>query len=487
MATLTITTPSGFATPDFATILGDSNIVASSRTSESFRMTDANGNVITVKGSGFTYGANNLPASGSISEIKLSASNQDVAGLLIPQGETIDAKEFADALTALEAGIPLPYYSLFEGLKQLIVGGPGGDTLQVLDFFLNTTNDIGRGGRGNDLVDLGYGNDLFLGQAGNDVLQALVGFQTGPNRDTFDGGVGVDTVEILNASPSNAVRIDLNLTGFQDTGIDFAKFLNVENLDGDVENDIFIGNNFNNSFFGDLGDDRLGGGRGNDRLDGGEGNDNLIGGGGSDVAFGRGGNDIINGGIGGDLLNGGDGNDRLLGGAGNDRIFGGNGRDVVIAGGGNDTVRAGKDGANTQGGAGDDILTGGKRNDTFQGGAGNDLIYGGGGNDSLSGQDDNDTLNGGTGADKLNGGKGNDQFRMTAGHGNDTITGYSSTDDTLNFKGITGVDDFSDLTITGNGTATVTVQTGDGTITLEAPAGGTITLNATNVTFLDLD
>ena len=52
----------------------------------------------------------------------------------------------------------------------------------------------------------------------------------------------------------------------------------------------------------------------------------------------------------------------------------------------------------------------------------------GGGNDTLSGGNGNDLLVGGDGDDTMNGGNGSDVFAFEAGFGLDTITGFQSND-----------------------------------------------------------
>ncbi|CAN5448336.1 calcium-binding protein [soil metagenome] len=305
-----------------------------------------------------------------------------------------------------------------------------------------------------------------------------------------------------------------------------------DKVDGGTRSDLIKGEDGNDQLKGGDGADNIQGGNGNDRLDGGGNEDfgvaateTLSGGAGNDTAKGGLGDDVIKGDSGGDELHGDDGNDKIYGGLGNDVIYGGSGNDIVSGGAGDDTVSAGVNGGvNAKGDIGDDILSGSKKNDTLDGGVGNDYLIGGKANDVLSGQDDNDklqgdggndTLNGGDGRDtleggadkdSLNGGNGNDtltggggndtligglgedEFRFSSKHGTDRVNGFNSDEDDLHFTGIPGVDDFTDLEVTGNGTATVVVTTpGGGTIILQASQGSTIILNADNVSFLPLE
>nr|WP_281500826.1 VCBS domain-containing protein [Kordiimonas marina] len=112
----------------------------------------------------------------------------------------------------------------------------------------------------------------------------------------------------------------------------------------------------------------------------------------------RGGDDHLTGSDGSDRMGGGDGNDTLWGGAGSDTLFGG---------------------------TGDDVLSGGN---------GNDLLYNGQGNDSVDGGAGNDTIWASAGDDTLTGGDGADTFVFGANSGNDTITDFNISQDTLDLS-----------------------------------------------------
>ena len=98
------------------------------------------------------------------------------------------------------------------------------------------------------------------------------------------------------------------------------------------------------------------------------------------------------------------------------------------------------------------------------GGIGADILNGGAGGDRLSGNNGADQLRGGTGNDTLSGGAGNDLFAFGLGDGRDTITDWN-TGDKIDLRGMAGVDDFSDVTITGSGGSTL-VHAGDVDVTL---------------------
>ncbi len=156
------------------------------------------------------------------------------------------------------------------GIESLI-SGSGNDTLMGNSLMNRLT-----GGAGNDLLEGRGGNDTLIGGLGN---------------DTLDGGASFDAVDY---SGTTAVRVDLRLTGPQDTGLGRDTILNIENVIGGSGNDALLGNAQRNT------------------LQGGDGNDAIKG---------FAGNDVLWGGSGSDLLTGGEGNDTLIGGAGYDRFI----------------------------------------------------------------------------------------------------------------------------------------------------------------------
>ncbi len=114
--------------------------------------------------------------------------------------------------------------------------------------------------------------------------------------------------------------------------------------------------------------------------------------------------------------------------------FGTLGDDIIAAGkayaeiylnNGDDTASPGDGGGWAQGGDGNDTLTGG---------IGSDNLYSGSGNDTLDGGAGNDTLEGGGGDDTLTGGPGSDTFIFGLNFGNDTITDFDPSLDTLEFS-----------------------------------------------------
>ncbi len=102
-------------------------------------------------------------------------------------------------------------------------------------------------------------------------------------------------------------------------------------------NDTILGSDDPEDINGNLGNDLIVGQGGNDTLRGGQGLDTLLGGPGNDELYGNRGEDIVDGGEGNDSLFGGQDNDTLLGGTGNDRLAGDIGIDVLQGGAGANT------------------------------------------------------------------------------------------------------------------------------------------------------
>jgi Ca2+-binding RTX toxin-like protein len=145
---------------------------------------------------------------------------------------------------------------------------------------------------------------------------------------------------------------------------------------------------------------------------------------------------------------------------------------------------------NLTGDGGANLLAGDAGDDILNGGNGDDVLYGDGavaidfapgtgtagpiatfadrasGNDVLNGGKGNDILLGGGGDDVLTGDQGSDIFVFGPGSGHDHITDFEKKD-VIAIDGVSGVDDFSDLTIISAGkNAVISWGTGD-TITLD--------------------
>ena len=138
-----------------------------------------------------------------------------------------------------------------------------------------------------------------------------------------------------------------------------------------------------------------------------------------------------------------EGNDLLSFGLKNDTFDGGAGDDVIRGQMGHDYLK---------GGEGDDQLFGMRNNDTLEGGAGDDLLDCGRHNDRLDGGTGDDTLIGGADNDFLTGGEGSDTFVQNfAVSGNDIITDFNPSEDTIELQGFTNInlDEFSITEVDG--------------------------------------
>ena len=101
-------------------------------------------------------------------------------------------------------------------------------------------------------------------------------------------------------------------------------------ITGSAGQDVLNGDaNDRNTIDGGAGVDTINGGTAADSLTGGDGNDTIATGGGNDTVSGGAGTDSITGGAGNEVLAGGDGVDTIISGTGNDNIDGGAGNDIV--------------------------------------------------------------------------------------------------------------------------------------------------------------
>ena len=290
-----------------------------------------------------------------------------------------------------------------------LMGGAGADKLKG-----NDGNDYLQGGADSDVLTSGTGDDVAVGGSGNDTLWAGAGDE---GDDVMAGGAGNDII-------GGGAGDDLLIGG----GLDDGEILQLTSTNEDAADD------------------------GNDTLFGGAGNDTLIGGGWGDSVVDNGTYDdgeAVTSGTGSDEIWAGSGDDKIIAAAGNDVLGGGVGDDTIEGGGGNDVFYGGRDAGDTgandvlSGGDGDDIIFGGAGNDALDGGAGADDLFGGGGNDTVDGGDGNDSLWGGAGDDEFTGGAGNDIFVFASGAGDDRVSDFSLTDDTIRLSNTTN--DFTDL------------------------------------------
>lgn len=277
--------------------------------------------------------------------------------------------------------------------RDLIYGYAGNDTLS--------------GGAGNDVLYGSTGNDRLIGGEGNDQLSG------GDGADYMAGGNGNDTYYVNNRQDVVVETSDggtdtvvfMGYTGETGSNQGYTLRENVEvlrlfmNKDSSLDLNLNgTGNSLGNSMVGNAGDNHL---------------------------FGLGGNDSINGGAGNDTIHGGTGDDNLNGGTGIDLVSyktATSGVTVSLAITANQNT--GGDGVDKL--VGFENLEGSDFNDRLTGDAGSNKIFAGAGNDFIRG---------GAGDDDLTGGTGNDIFRFesTARNGVDTIRGFESGSDQLEF------------------------------------------------------
>ncbi|MDF3606797.1 calcium-binding protein [Paracoccus sp. DMF-8] len=255
--------------------------------------------------------------SGNSNAIQLGDGTTDFANrLIVDQGGflsgTYAARIYGDQSSVTNAGVISGstygvYFVGSAGQSQSltntgqIFGTGAGLSISGASNFSLTNTGIIQGtvsimlGTGNDMVrntgtligdvQLGAGNDVFDGRGGTVIGNILGGdgndrLINSANAETFDGGAGVDVVNLA-GSAGAIVFLDGRECGGSATG---DSYLNVENVVGSAYGaDRITGNASNNLLNGRGGNDFLFGAAGNDQLIGGEGVDTLRGGAGNDV------------------------------------------------------------------------------------------------------------------------------------------------------------------------------------------------------------
>jgi serralysin len=145
-------------------------------------------------------------------------------------------------------------------------------------------------------VSLGGGQDTFTGNATNEYIQDEAGgdkyvMGAGNDRvfmdtvdldqDTFDGGVGNDTLSFDGVISTTNVTVNLSVVTAQTVayslpGSQQDKALNFENVTGGAGNDSLVGSAVTNEISGGDGNDFITGGGGQDYLAGGNGADTFV-------------------------------------------------------------------------------------------------------------------------------------------------------------------------------------------------------------------
>jgi Ca2+-binding RTX toxin-like protein len=386
-----------------------------------------------------------------------SGTGDDTFNMLsgAPILSSIDAGAGTDTLdyTAYGSAVSLDFVNdTYTGLTGSVTGIEVVRTANLVDDFVYANNDIDtvETGGGNDTIRIEDGASLNLvnGDGGDDTIR--VG--DGASVTNIEGGAGSDTVSFEDTTTDTTVTLGGSASG----GATVTTINNVENVTGGSGNDTITGDNQNNTFNGGAGNDVLNGDDGVDTLNGGIGDDTLNGGDGVDTLNGGDGNDILNGDTGADTLNGGIGNDTLDGGGGVDTLNGDAGDDTFVGSAGVDTIDGG---SNTV--VGDtldysaqapadavNVTINASDVDGFDGtaiGAGIDI----------------DTF---SNIENINGTAGADVFRFS-GILNGFITLDTTTDDTINFSGLTmssgvnfNMNDTSAQTVATDGGNTLIIQ-----------------------------
>jgi Ca2+-binding RTX toxin-like protein len=490
--------------------------------------------------------ANSADFSGALSGTVTFVAGESVKTITVAvAGDTaLELNEtFAVTLSAPSAGIALGTSSASATITNddasavnIINGDASG--FAVNDNLIGTSGiDQLNGHAGDDILDGGTGNDTLNGGSGADWLQG------GSGADVMDGGDHDDAANYYHSTAG----ITVNLTTGTGTGglADGDTLIGIERVNGsNLGGDNITGDSASNYLAGYGGDDIIDGGTGNDWLIGGSGADWLQGGIGADVMDGGDHDDAANyyhsssgitvnlttgtgaGGlaqgdtlIGIERVNGSNlAGDNITGDAVGNYLAGYGGDDIIDAGAGNDWLIGGSGADWLQGGIGADVMDGGDHDDaanyyhstagitvnlttgTGAGGladgdtltgiervngsnAAGDTIIGDAAANFLGGYGGNDTLEGRGGNDWYYGGEGADTFVFSgAALGNDIVLDYAE-GDMFSFAGLAAINDFTDLTITGQNTTNVVISGFQPGSQITVQSGSAIVLDASDFLF----
>jgi Ca2+-binding RTX toxin-like protein len=202
-----------------------------------------------------------------------------------------------------------------------VVGTTAGDTIRGNSFA-----NILVGHNGTDTFQGSDGQDVFIGgrwtDDGDNVVEA---------HELVDDSLR-DLLDYKTDNATEYISVDLSSNRILRDGygnITNEIIWDIEDIKGTTYNDTIKGDVEQNIFWGDNGNDTLRGGD-EDGVDGRIG-DTLYGEGGTDLIFGDAGNDTIWGGDNADTIDGGTGDDNIYSGSGSDTIFSNSGQDVIIS------------------------------------------------------------------------------------------------------------------------------------------------------------
>ena len=419
-------------------------------------VSNSDGSLTRITGSGFQLVANSVPTGGTITKIE----HLNGASVL----ETFTIAPNAYALTDYYAQIPGIFEATLLAGADTITGGTGDDELNGYGGI-----DTIHGGNGADTIDGGDGNDIIFGDGGNDIIIS----NDGQGADNIDGGTGLDNAFVDRSGLTAAQTANFSNANATVTLSDGTKIIRVEAITyhagtGDdvvtASND--IGGSDNNRLYGGAGNDTLTASAQGAFLSGGDGADTLNGAAGYDFIDGGEGNDIIqtggNGGLDIDIIVGGAGDDQItVNHAGNHVIYGDDALGLVAAG--NDIIDLSAAGASSQ-----------------------NTIFGGGGGDSIIASAGNDDVTGGAGDDDINGGAGTDTAYFSgiaAGYSIERIDGAPNlwqVADTNPVDGNDGVDTVSNFETFDFGGTAVSVASLIGALADNNAAANVVVQGAVN-------
>lgn len=409
------------------------------------------------------YDGTNTIVFGKESELDIAVINVNAGQTNVEFEAGIRASDLSFRLAPRDAyGTSTPFEPGYLGFLEITMRSTGA-SLQLVSSDFQASPGIPRLVNGSAVSELRFADgliltgddlwakvtsatgDVFIGTSGSDAIAGTAGddsFHASPAIDTLSGLAGNDTF-FKTSNTSGADWIDggegfdviLGSTGNDDISLlGIAADNGIERIDGNGGNDRIVGNDSDNTLdFSSI---------------------ELIG---VDQVFGLGGNDVIVGNESANLISGGTGHDILVGGRGNDALLGGDGNDVFLIEGldqGTDFIL---------GESGYDIITGGPGSDTFTliqfdpnngieeirgGGALVNIVSGdennnildfsatslvgmfgisaGRGNDTITGSAGSELIFGAAGSDHINGGSGGDIYLWGQGNGQDTIAQYNT-------------------------------------------------------------
>ncbi|MBD2626098.1 peptidylprolyl isomerase [Trichormus variabilis] len=156
---------------------------------------------------------------------------------------------------------------------------------KTLTININDLDNVFTGTSNNESITTTAEKDIINTQSGNDTITSV--FTNLQQKDSLNGGTGIDSLVIKGGTTANSISINANNTTNQLLNITGTTVLGFERFDlsGFAGKFSFVGTAGNDLIKGGTGGDNLSGGAGNDTLNGGAGADTLIGGVGNDILY----------------------------------------------------------------------------------------------------------------------------------------------------------------------------------------------------------